>query len=119
MINTAHFRLMGYFDPTPCIARWNTADTVGYRTYIRNGVYYHEAKVDTMHRLFFNFGNRLHLNPLVTLFALANMDNKTVTCVICNKPVSLETTRTDEDGQPVHEECYVLRVRPESLPGKK
>jgi hypothetical protein len=28
---------------------------------------------------------------------------------LCNKPVSLETAKTDGDGQAVHEDCYVLK----------
>jgi hypothetical protein len=47
------------------------------------------------------------------------MDNNPVTCVICNKPVSLETTRIDEHGLPVHEECYAFRIRQELPPSKK
>jgi hypothetical protein len=47
------------------------------------------------------------------------MDNHPVTCVICNKLVSLETTRIDEDGQPVHEECYAFRIRQERPPRKE
>jgi anti-sigma regulatory factor (Ser/Thr protein kinase) len=35
-------------------------------------------------------------------------------CCICNSPVLLETSKTDEYGQAVHEECYVLKVCPES-----
>jgi hypothetical protein len=31
-------------------------------------------------------------------------------CCICNDPVLLETSNTDEYGQAVHEECYVLKV---------
>jgi hypothetical protein len=31
-------------------------------------------------------------------------------CCICNEPVLLETSNTDEYGQAVHEECYVLKV---------
>jgi hypothetical protein len=31
-------------------------------------------------------------------------------CSICNKPVEVETAATDEDGNTVHEECYVLKV---------
>jgi len=30
-------------------------------------------------------------------------------CVICNKPVDLKTTKTNDYGEAVHEECYVLR----------
>jgi hypothetical protein len=39
------------------------------------------------------------------------MDRKIVTCVICSKPVSLEVARIDENGQAVHEECYMERVQ--------
>jgi hypothetical protein len=35
-----------------------------------------------------------------------------VTCAICGKPVSLE--QRDENGAPVHEECYLLKTRRES-----
>jgi anti-sigma regulatory factor (Ser/Thr protein kinase) len=31
-------------------------------------------------------------------------------CSICNSPVPLETSKTDENGQAVHEECYLLKV---------
>jgi hypothetical protein len=31
-------------------------------------------------------------------------------CCICNVPVLLETSKTDEHGQALHEECYVLKV---------
>lgn len=31
-------------------------------------------------------------------------------CSICNKPVTLETAKTNELGRAVHEECYVLKV---------
>jgi hypothetical protein len=33
------------------------------------------------------------------------------TCSICNEPVELETTKTDEYGKAIHEDCYVLKVR--------
>jgi anti-sigma regulatory factor (Ser/Thr protein kinase) len=31
-------------------------------------------------------------------------------CCICNSPVLLETSKTDEEGQAVHEECYVQNL---------
>jgi hypothetical protein len=31
-------------------------------------------------------------------------------CSLCKLPVLLETSKTDEKGQPVHEECYVLNL---------
>jgi hypothetical protein len=32
-------------------------------------------------------------------------------CSICHKPVAVETCKTDEHGHPIHEECYVLKVK--------
>jgi|HubBroStandDraft_2_1064218.scaffolds.fasta_scaffold13280_6 hypothetical protein len=34
-------------------------------------------------------------------------------CPLCNEPVELETAKTDENGNAVHEECYTLKVQPE------
>src|SRR6202043_3657280 len=31
-------------------------------------------------------------------------------CCVCKSPVLLETSKTDEYGQAVHEECYVLKL---------
>jgi hypothetical protein len=33
-----------------------------------------------------------------------------INCSICNKPVSLETAKTDEFGRAVHQECYLFKV---------
>ena len=32
-------------------------------------------------------------------------------CPICNLPVLLETAKTDDRGQAIHERCYLLSVR--------
>jgi hypothetical protein len=41
-------------------------------------------------------------------------------CSICNKPIDLETSKTDERGQAVHEECYLRIVKqPPRLPVQK
>jgi hypothetical protein len=32
-------------------------------------------------------------------------------CSFCNGPVELETSKTDEDGKAIHEECYVRKLR--------
>ena len=32
-----------------------------------------------------------------------------ITCAICKKPVDLKTTKTNDRGKAVHEDCYVLR----------
>jgi hypothetical protein len=31
-------------------------------------------------------------------------------CSLCSKPVSLEDDKTDEKGQPVHEDCYINKL---------
>ena len=36
---------------------------------------------------------------------------QTPLCLICNAPVPLETAKTDERGNAIHEECYLLKVR--------
>jgi hypothetical protein len=33
-----------------------------------------------------------------------------IKCSICNKPLTLETTKTDDAGRPVHEDCYASFV---------
>ena len=32
-------------------------------------------------------------------------------CSLCERPVLLETSKTDEYGKAVHEECYALKTR--------
>jgi hypothetical protein len=32
-------------------------------------------------------------------------------CSLCQMPVQLEDSKTDENGKAVHEECYLLRLR--------
>ena len=32
-------------------------------------------------------------------------------CFLCGKSVPLETCKTDENGNAIHEECYVLKMR--------
>ncbi len=32
------------------------------------------------------------------------------TCPVCNKPVQLETSKTDEHGHARHEECYIATL---------
>ncbi len=31
-------------------------------------------------------------------------------CCVCAKPVSLESSKTDERGHAVHEECYLFKL---------
>ena len=37
-----------------------------------------------------------------------------VSCVICNKPVRLDECKLNDLGEPVHEDCYVERLKEES-----
>jgi hypothetical protein len=39
-------------------------------------------------------------------------------CSVCNKPVNLETSKVDELGKAVHEQCYVLNVAQPTPPIK-
>ncbi len=34
-----------------------------------------------------------------------------IRCSLCHMPVPLESSKTDENGKAVHEECYLLRLR--------
>jgi len=31
-------------------------------------------------------------------------------CAICKKAIALENSKVSEDGQPIHEECYVAKI---------
>ena len=42
-----------------------------------------------------------------------NFFRKPPPCNICNKPLDPKIAVTDQDGKPVHEECYVLKLRQE------
>lgn len=35
---------------------------------------------------------------------------QTYFCWLCSQPIDLETCKTDECGQAVHEDCYVLKM---------
>ncbi len=37
-------------------------------------------------------------------------------CSFCNAPVELETSKADEDGKAIHEECYVFKVNGTQAP---
>lgn len=42
---------------------------------------------------------------------LASSASGLVLCALCHKPVPLESSKTDENGKAVHEECYALWLR--------
>jgi hypothetical protein len=37
-------------------------------------------------------------------------------CRICGKPVAIETSKADDEGKAIHEDCYVKRVKLEFAP---
>ena len=39
-----------------------------------------------------------------------SMSDNFLVCCICAGPVPLETSKTDECGKAVHEECYVRKI---------
>ena len=36
--------------------------------------------------------------------------HQSLVCTVCTMPISLETSKTDENGKAVHEECYVRKT---------
>lgn len=42
---------------------------------------------------------------------LVGDDTRLARCYLCDKPVPLEASKTDENGKAVHEECYLLKIR--------
>jgi len=38
-----------------------------------------------------------------------------IICVTCGKPVQLPQAMLNDDGKPVHEECYVPKAKAEKL----
>jgi hypothetical protein len=40
----------------------------------------------------------------------SNLAPRSFSCSICNESVELETAKIDENGKPVHEECYVQQI---------
>jgi hypothetical protein len=41
---------------------------------------------------------------------MAHPSQTEIRCSICNKPVDLKTTKTDDNGRAVHAECYTTTV---------
>lgn len=42
---------------------------------------------------------------------LASSHSALIRCSLCDMPVPIESSKTDENGKAVHEECYLLRLR--------
>jgi len=41
---------------------------------------------------------------------MARATKSQINCSLCNKPVNLETAKTDDNGRAVHAECYILAI---------
>ena len=41
---------------------------------------------------------------------MAPLAGDSIECVICGKLIPLEETYLDENGKPVHEDCYVAKL---------
>jgi hypothetical protein len=39
------------------------------------------------------------------------MENFYMGCAICGRPLRLEEAHAEDGGLPVHEECYVIRLK--------
>lgn len=48
--------------------------------------------------------------PIDGGIAMTTHPEFTPTCSICNQPVLLETSKADEHGRAVHEQCYAMKV---------
>jgi hypothetical protein len=46
------------------------------------------------------------------------MSQPILTCAICGKLVPLEEAKTNEDGKPVHKECYTAKLAKARIPSK-
>jgi hypothetical protein len=51
------------------------------------------------------------IREINTVLALKSERFKQTRCRLCDKPLALEACKTDESGQAVHEECYLLKIR--------
>src|SRR5260370_25941804 len=48
---------------------------------------------------------------LMLRYAAMPTSDALIKCAICGSPISLEDAKVSEDGKPVHEECYVAKLR--------
>ena len=44
--------------------------------------------------------------------------NHELLCAICFQPVDLKKSKNDEDGRPVHEDCYAMKIKSLDKPKK-
>ena len=49
---------------------------------------------------------------------LAPYASELTRCSLCGHPVPLDTSKTDEKGKAVHDECYLLKMRLKRATGK-
>jgi len=48
---------------------------------------------------------------VVLRYAAMPTSHALIKCAICGNPISLEDAKVTENGKPVHEECYVAKLR--------
>lgn len=44
--------------------------------------------------------------------------NHELLCAICFQPIVLDKSKNDEDGRPVHEDCYAMKIASLDKPKK-
>jgi len=60
------------------------------------------------------------MSPLIPSYLRVGvMQNYYIGCAICGKPLRLEAARTEHGDLPVHEECYLLRLKEAAKPPQK
>jgi hypothetical protein len=53
---------------------------------------------------------------LATLMPYRDNNSTSPICKVCYRPVDLETSNTDEDGEAIHEQCYLLKLHRTQVP---
>ena len=48
--------------------------------------------------------------PDACAFPIPTKKTPVLVCWLCNKEIPLEIAKTDEYGQAIHEDCYLLRL---------
>jgi len=54
-----------------------------------------------------------HVDSARALMAAMSTPEAPIICVTCGKPVQLAQAMLNDDGKPVHEECYVPKAKAE------
>jgi hypothetical protein len=60
----------------------------------------------------------VQLMPFLAGSSALRLHTLSVPCTLCNNPVRLERAGTDQDGKPVHEQCYLKKLIVEAQASK-